>query len=89
MLGNSLVVQWLRLQASISEGTGLIPGQGTKILNSAQNSEKKMLVSIQVFSKLSSFCCWGGLASALLVLTDQVVVAEDWSGCGNFFSFFL
>ena len=58
MLGNSLVVQWLRLQASISQGLGSILGQGTKILISAHNSQKKMLISIQVFSKLSSFCCW-------------------------------
>ena len=41
MLGNSLVVQWLRLQASISQGLGSILGQGTKILNSAHNSQKK------------------------------------------------
>ena len=27
----SLVVQWVRLQASIAGGTGSIPGQGTKI----------------------------------------------------------
>ncbi|TEA30370.1 hypothetical protein DBR06_SOUSAS27510010, partial [Sousa chinensis] len=26
----SLVVQWLRLHAPNSEGTGLIPGQGTR-----------------------------------------------------------
>ena len=29
--GISLPVQWLRLCASSAEGTGLIPGQGTKI----------------------------------------------------------
>ena len=28
---NSLVVQWLRLHASRAQGTGSIPGQGTKI----------------------------------------------------------
>ena len=27
----SLVVQWLRLHTSITGGTGLIPGEGTKI----------------------------------------------------------
>ena len=31
MRGISLVVQWLKLQASNAEGTGSIPGQGTKI----------------------------------------------------------
>ena len=30
-LGTSLVVQWLRICASTAEGTGSIPGQGTKI----------------------------------------------------------
>ena len=30
--GPSLVVQWLRLHISASGDTGLIPGQGTKIL---------------------------------------------------------
>ena len=29
-LGASLVVQWLRLQASSAGAPGLIPGQGTK-----------------------------------------------------------
>ena len=29
--GTSLVVQWLRLQASDTGGTGSIPGLGTKI----------------------------------------------------------
>ena len=28
---NSLVVQWLRLHASRAQGTGSIPGQGTRI----------------------------------------------------------
>ena len=30
--GNSLVVQWLGLRAVTADGPGLIPGQGTKIL---------------------------------------------------------
>ena len=33
--GTSLVVQQLRLCTSTAEGVGLIPGQGTKILNAA------------------------------------------------------
>ena len=34
--GTSLVVQWLRLCASDARGTGLIPGQGTKISRAIQ-----------------------------------------------------
>ena len=30
-MGISLTVQWLRLQASSAQGTGLIPGRGIKI----------------------------------------------------------
>ena len=30
-MGMSLVIQWLRLHTSDAKGTGLIPGQGTKI----------------------------------------------------------
>ena len=32
LLGNSLVVQWLGLHASIARSVGSIPGGGTKIL---------------------------------------------------------
>ena len=35
------MVQWLRLHASTAEGTGLIPGQGTKILYSLSCDQKK------------------------------------------------
>ena len=37
----SLVVQWLRLCASMAGGTGLIPGWGTKIPHAAWHSQKK------------------------------------------------
>ena len=36
----SLVVQWLRLCASIARGTGSIPGQGTKIPYAAWCGQK-------------------------------------------------
>ena len=39
--GNSLVVQWLGLQASTAGGTGLIPDQGTKISHAMRHSPKK------------------------------------------------
>ena len=40
-LGNSLVVQWLGLHASIAGGPGSIPGQGTRVLQAAQRSLNK------------------------------------------------
>ena len=39
--GNSLAVQWLGLCAFIAEGPGSIPGQGTKIPQAVQCSQKK------------------------------------------------
>ena len=39
--GTSLVVQWLRLCASIAGGMGLIPGWGNKIPHAAQNKNLK------------------------------------------------
>ena len=42
-LGTSLALQWLRPQASITGGAGLIPSMGTKIpqaVHSSQNKQK-------------------------------------------------
>ena len=39
--GNSLVVQRLKLHASTAQGTGSVPGRGTKIMHAAQHSQKK------------------------------------------------
>ena len=56
------MVQWLRLHASTAEGTGLIPGQGTKILYSlscGQKKKKKMNVKgrdLRVTSRLTHVC---------------------------------
>ena len=41
MPGTSLAVQWLRLLTSPAGGTGLIPGQGTKIPHAAWHGGKK------------------------------------------------
>ena len=41
--GTSLVVQWLGLHTFTAEGTGSIPGQGTKIPQAAQRSQKKFI----------------------------------------------
>ena len=38
--GASLVVQWLRLEASNAGGMGSIPAQGTKILHATQHGQK-------------------------------------------------
>ena len=39
--GISLVVQWLRLHASKTQGIGSIPGQGLKISHATWCSQKK------------------------------------------------
>ena len=52
--GTSLVVQWLRLCASIAGGMGLIPGWGTKILHATQCSQKqkkKNLNKIYIYTR--------------------------------------
>ena len=38
---NSLVVQWLKLPASHTQGTSLVSGQGTKISNMLLDVAKK------------------------------------------------
>ena len=43
MVGNSLEVQWLRLQASNAGGVGLIPSQGTNAVWHSQKGQKKEL----------------------------------------------
>ena len=50
--GTSLAVQWLRLRTSTTGGTGLIPGQGTKIPHAAWCSQKKRKLKERVMSKL-------------------------------------
>ena len=40
-LETSLPVQWLRLYTSIAVDTGLIPGQGSKILYALRQGQKK------------------------------------------------
>ena len=40
-MGNSLVVQWLGLHASIAGGPGSIPCQGTNIPQAVQNGQRK------------------------------------------------
>ena len=39
--GTSPVAQWLRLHTSTAQGTGLIPGQGIKILHAAHTTKRK------------------------------------------------
>ena len=45
--GNCLSVQWLGLSASTTRGTDLIPGQGTKILDSSQGGQRKKKKTLQ------------------------------------------
>ena len=50
--GTSLVVQWLRLHSSTGQGTGSIPGQGTKISccmawpNNSNNKNPKQQIQV-------------------------------------------
>ena len=53
-LGTSLVVQWLRLQASNARDVGLIPGRGTKIACAARPKKKKK--KPKIFSNLDCPC---------------------------------
>ena len=54
-LGTSLVVQWLGLHASTAGDTGLIPGQGTKILHAVWDSQKKKdKVAISIYISTNS-----------------------------------
>jgi len=59
--GNSLVVQWLRLQVPKSGDMGLIYGWGTEILHAQRHGFKKKFFSILVCHKSSvqiCFCFW-------------------------------
>ena len=59
MRGISLVVQWLKLQASNAEGTGSIPGQGTKIPHAKWHGQKIKIIIIKNTSEdlLYDTCC--------------------------------
>ena len=53
--GTSLAVQWLRLHASKAGGTGLTPGQGTKIPHSMARGKEKKSHIISLHSYFSVF----------------------------------
>ena len=50
-MGLPLVVQWLRLCALNAGGTGLIPGQGLKILHAVRCSKKQNYVHVMASIK--------------------------------------
>ena len=49
--GNFLAVQWLGIHAFTAEGTGSVPGQGTKILQAVQCGQKKNCFNSVLFSR--------------------------------------
>ena len=51
-IGNSLMVQSLRLYASTAESAGLIPGPGTKIPHATWHGQKKKAVLTVVVSTI-------------------------------------
>lgn len=46
------MVQWLKLHASTTATTGLIPSWGTKILHATQHSEKNKLNNYETSGKM-------------------------------------
>ena len=52
----SLAVQWLRLHTSTAGSTGLILGQGTKILHAAWHGQKKKKWKTKISSRKLSGC---------------------------------
>ena len=55
VLGSSLVVQWLGLSAFTAVGLGSTPGQGTKIRQAAQHSQKKKKKTVCFWENI---CIW-------------------------------
>ena len=93
--GNSLVVHWLGLHASIAGGMGLIPGRGTKILQSAWHGQKKKEKESDNFwcidyllkiSKLSEFLLKCSLLWKKKIPT--IVLVKEKSEWTNLFYFF-
>ena len=62
-VGTSLAVQGLGLHASTAAGTGLIPGQGTKIPHAMRRGHKKKLYfkagQEKIKHKILSVCLFG------------------------------
>ena len=56
-IGNSLAVRWLGLDAFTAVGLGLIPGQGTKILQAARHSKKKKKFFFFTYLRVYPFKC--------------------------------
>ena len=75
--GTSLVVQWLGHYASTAEGTGSLPGWGTKILHATQcgGKKKKKLVknkTKQTLILIITFFFFGGRHPGILHLAYSV-----------------
>ena len=51
--GTSLTVQWLRLSTSTAEGTGSIPGRGTKIPHTCMLLDQKKVPNRDLMKKKS------------------------------------
>ena len=70
-LGTSLVVQWLRLQASTIGSMGLIPGQGTKIPHAARRGQK---AKTKTNGQKTILCPLNGLGS----LVKNQLTIDEW-----------
>ena len=71
VIGTFLVVQWLRLHSPNAEGTGLIPGWGTKIPHATQHSQIKRENYGQFFNKFCLHSYFRGEFSLFLIDGNQ------------------
>ena len=85
-MGTSLAVQWLRLCASTTAGTGSISGWGTKIPRTERHSQNKETKKLLPFGLHDFFGCAGSLSlprllsscgeqGAILVVMYRLLVA--------------
>ena len=74
--GNSLVVQWLGLWASISGDMGCIPGWGTKIPHAAGCGKKKNIKLFFSESMMLSSWCWASTTNELMKKANVQLMVE-------------
>ena len=85
--GTSLAIQWLRLCASTAGGTGLIPGQGTKIPYATQyGKKKKKTLNILIIDFKNS---WSDNSNILAIPDSGSDACSVSSKCGFCFSVWL
>ena len=74
--GTSLAVQWWRLHAFTARGTGLIPGQGTKIPHAIECGQNSFLIK-----KVNRLLCKAGSSPSPEVFEQRLSNPQRWTGC--------